>query len=69
MTRGPLTSEIKIQVIWQPLTGNSTGGASISSYYLQWDLGTNGINWYDIVGYTDPYLLLNFTVTSNIHAG
>jgi hypothetical protein len=51
------------------LTGDATGGAPILSYYLQWDNATNGVEWYDVVGFTDIYLLLEFYVTSNVFAG
>lgn len=38
-------------------------GSEISSYYLQWDKGTNGATWFDLVGLTDVYLDLEYTAT------
>ncbi len=36
--------------MWAALTGDSTGGVSIDSYNLQWDGGSNGVDWYDLQG-------------------
>jgi hypothetical protein len=43
--------------------GDETRGAYITSYYLQWDKGTNGVSWYDLCGLTDQYMNLEFTAT------
>lgn len=35
--RGDQTSEGQLQILWDALTGDSTGGAAIDSYNLRWD--------------------------------
>ena len=51
-TRGSATSETQIEVFWLALTGNSTGGAPIDSYNIQFDNNTNGTTWTDLAGET-----------------
>ena len=51
------------------LTDVETGGASITSYNLQYDQGTDGATWTDLVGSPSNYLLNEFTVTESIVAG
>jgi hypothetical protein len=43
--RGSLTSTTQIEVLIAPLTGSLTGGASISSYLIEYDAGSNGVSW------------------------
>jgi len=49
-TRGAQTSETQIEVLWSALSGDATGDSAITSYNLQWDAGTNGAQWFDILG-------------------
>jgi hypothetical protein len=57
-------------VNWTALTSLADrGGASISSYHLEWDKGSNGATWYDLAGKTSSYLLSSFTVTTDVSAG
>lgn len=68
--RGSLTSETQIEVKWVALTTQSQiGGAPIVSYYLQWDQGSNGANWYDLTGLTSIYPFTSFVVTTNVVKG
>lgn len=70
VTRGALTSESEIEVKWVALSTNAQiGGSPIVSYYLQWDMGSNGANWYDLIGLTSIYPFTSFIVTSNVVAG
>jgi hypothetical protein len=62
--RGVLTDQNYIHIIWDELVGNDLRGGSISSYYLQWDQGTNGVDWADLIGLADPYLQLEYMATS-----
>lgn len=41
-------------VDWVALSGDSTGSAEIDSYNLQWDAGTDGASWSDLIGF-DPF--------------
>lgn len=60
-TRGSGTTESQIEVIWLPLTGDNTGDSPITSYNLQWDAGTNGAQWFDILGEDGfPSLVLSY---------
>jgi hypothetical protein len=68
--RGDSTSETQIQVNWTALTTVAdTGGASISSYHLEWDKGSSQATWYDLAGKTSSYLQTSFTVTTDVVAG
>lgn len=49
-TRGSQTSESQIELFWSSLLGDNTGGVQIDSYNLQWDGGSNGANWFDLLG-------------------
>lgn len=60
--RGPLTNQYQIDVQWNQLDGANLKGSTITSYYLQWDLGTNGTSWTDLVGYNSQYLQHEYLV-------
>lgn len=69
-TRGSDTSEDQIQVNWNALTVSSDqGGSNILSYHLQWDSGSSGGTWDDLLGYPTNSLALTYTVTTSIIAG
>ena len=40
-----------------------TGGSAIQSYFLEWDAGTNGATWSEIVGYSPLSTLTAYSVT------
>ena len=70
ITRGESTSEYQVHVSWTSMvTDEETGGAPIISYNLQYDQGTDGASWMDLVGSPSNYLLNEFIVTENIVAG
>jgi hypothetical protein len=65
-----LTSEQQLHFAWQNLqTLEETGGVEILSYNLQWDRGTEGTSWFDIVGVKSNYIDNDYTVTSDVQAG
>lgn len=64
-TRGIQTSQYQIHLEWQALEGDEIRGAYVTSYYLQWDYGTNEAQWYDLVGFDTQYLLEEYTTTQN----
>jgi hypothetical protein len=65
-----LTSEQQLNFAWQNLqTVEETGGVEILSYNLQWDKGTHGTSWFDIVGAQSNYIDFDYTVTSEVLAG
>jgi hypothetical protein len=45
------------------------GGSTILSYHLQWDAGTSGASWYDLVGFSTETTATTFTVTSGVSGG
>lgn len=45
------------------------GGVQVTSYNLQWDKGTNGVTWYNIIGYSPSSLDLKTTITSEVVGG
>ena len=68
--RGPSTSETQIDVAWTaPTTSTATGGASILSYNLQWDKGTAGAIWYDLIGVSPASLDTELIATTGITPG
>ncbi|CDW74138.1 pa14 multi-domain protein [Stylonychia lemnae] len=70
--RGSQTSTNQIQVSWSSLSARrlaSSGGSPVISYNLQWDAGTNGASWYDLVGLQPAYLSTSYLVTTGIVSG
>jgi hypothetical protein len=68
-TRGSSTSESQIEVDWLALTGIYTGGSPITSYDLQYDSGTAGVTWTDVVGLSPAYTSTSIILTTSITAG
>lgn len=68
-TRGSGTNTNTIVVNWVALTGDNTGGASIASYNLQWDNGSDGANWYELVGITSNVTALTYTKSTGVTPG
>ena len=70
IVRGQETSEYQVHVQWSELaTEVETGGSPITSYNLQWDQGTDGGSWTDLVGSSSNYALTEFTVSDGIVKG
>lgn len=68
--RDPDSSDSQIIVEWDPLTVEAdTGGATVVSYGLEWDAGTDGATWSELAGHTVATLATSFTVTSGLVAG
>lgn len=68
-TSGLATLESQIEVDWVALAGLDTGGATITSYNLQYDSGTNGITWIDVVGLTPAFTETSTILSSQITPG
>ena len=65
-----LTSQSQISVEWEALpTLNAMGGVQVTSYNLQWDKATNGVDWFNLIGYSPSQLELSTTVTSDVIGG
>jgi len=67
---GASTSESQIEVTWSALsTAPSNGGSAVTSYNLQWDSGTSGVTWTDVVGLAPAYTSTSIILTTGITAG
>jgi len=53
-TRGEGTSPTALVVDYPTPEDETTGGSEITSLHLQWDKGTDGIEWTTLIGET-PY--------------
>jgi len=62
-----LTTIQQLVVDW--VAPSSDGFSPILSYNLQWDQGTQGSQWANLVGHTIDSVLFQFTVSSNVYAG
>jgi hypothetical protein len=57
-----VSSQIDVQ--WDAQTTSSDNGYTpITSYFLEWDAGSNGVTWTEIVGSTPASLLTAYSVT------
>lgn len=64
-TRVTTTSTSKIVVEWSSLSSPNNGGSDITSYFLEWDAGTNGVTYTEIVGYSPVSNATSYEVTGN----
>ena len=64
------TSTSRVTVYWDAYTTNEQKGDSeIISYNLQWDIGTGGVEWTDLIGNPVSSLLTSFSVSSMVAPG
>ena len=68
-TRDPSTTTLKLVVDWVALVSPENGYTAITSYNLQWDRGTAGATWYNLIGYNAEALALTFTASEYVTAG
>lgn len=70
VTRGSNTGPTQVDVRWTTVsTSPENGGATVSSYNMQWDKGTNGVTWYHLVGFSPSSLSTSLVVTSGVISG
>ena len=67
--RDALTTVSQIVVDWTPLSSPSNGNSPITSYLLEWDDGTSGASWYDLVGGSPLSTATTYTVTTTQSGG
>lgn len=65
-TKGPGTDQTQIEVVWQQLTGDDTGGSSIISYNLRWDNDGSETEFVELVGESQSYIQTSYTIAQNI---
>ena len=63
---GSGTSETSLQVSWTGLSSPQDGDSAVTSYNLQWDNGTAGLVYYDLVGVAPYTTVLSYTVTTGV---
>lgn len=69
-SNGASTSASQIEVTWSAISSSpANGGSTITSYNLQWDKGTAGTTWYDVVGYSPAYTGTSYILTTSITKG
>ena len=54
--KGPATDQTQIEVVWSQLTGDDTGGSTITSYNLRWDKDGTETEFYELVGESQSYI-------------
>jgi hypothetical protein len=68
--RGTSTSVSQVELTWTEITTYANNhGAGVISYNIQWDAGTNQINFYDIAGYLSLYPNSPYLQTTGVQAG
>lgn len=69
-TNGAATDDTQIQIDWTALSGpTDNGGSTVLTYNLQWDQGTNGVTWYNLIGSSSDSLATTYTKTSAVSSG
>jgi hypothetical protein len=63
------TTTTQIKVDWEALEAPENGMSPVLTYNLEWDAGTDGASWAEVVGETTDYLLTHFTVSSGLVPG
>jgi hypothetical protein len=65
-----VTNQAQIKVDYDPTsTSFDNGGSSVTGYNLQWDAGSGGSSWVDLVGPTPASTALTFTVSTGVVSG
>lgn len=67
--RGPSTSTTQIEVTWETIESPDNGDSEVTSYSLEWDVGSAGQTWVREIGYLSNSLATSHTVTDNIIIG
>lgn len=67
--RGDDTSTTMIQVHWDTISSPQDGDSDVTSYSLEWDVGSDGETWATEIGYLSNSLLTTYSLTDNIIIG
>ena len=67
--RGTGTTTTQININWDTIGSPQDGDSPVTSYSMEWDVGSNGLTWVREIGYLSNSLLTSFTVTDNILIG
>lgn len=65
------TNQAQISVSWDPTSSLtfSNGGSAITAYNLQWDNGSGGSSWVDLLGPSPASTVVTFTVSTGVVSG
>jgi hypothetical protein len=65
-----VTNQAQIKVDWDTTSSSfDNGGSAVTAYNLQWDSGSGGSSWVDLVGSTPASTALTFTVSTGVVSG
>ena len=67
--RGSNTSPVLIEVVWATISSPYNGDSTITSYSLEWDVGSGGQTWVYEIGYLSTSLATTYSLTDNIISG
>jgi len=69
-SKGALTLQTQVHVLWTNTDYSPNNGDSpIITYNLQWDRGTNGFFWFNLIGSSTDSLTTSYIVTNGVVAG
>jgi hypothetical protein len=68
-TRNSQTTTQKLVVDWLSLDVPSSGYATVNSFNLEWDAGSQGQSWSELVGFTTDSLQLTYSVVNGVTVG
>lgn len=63
------TTTTSLFVEWTPLNVPENGYSTVLSYNLQWDMGTGGTTWYNLIGFDTLNLATTFQSVNRLTAG
>lgn len=67
--KGPATDQTQIEVVWEALADDDTGGSTIISYNLQWDTDGTETEFLELVGESQSYIQTSYTISQGIEVG
>ena len=68
-TRDSTTTTHVIILNWVALDIPENGYSTVESYNLQWDRGTKGVTWYNLIGYDSDVLDTSYSTINTLTAG
>lgn len=67
--RGDSTSTTQIEIFWDTIDSPQDGDSDVTSYSLEWDVGSSGETWLREIGYLSNSLVTTITITDNLLVG
>lgn len=63
VSRVSTSTSSRFDLSWTALSTPNNGGSPITSYFLEWDAGTSGATWTEIVGFSPSQTATTYSVT------